>query len=86
MVTYPVAGPVDAAVNGVSGVLDNDLDAAVLGAMQLHGQACADYALKRAWAAATEQFLDALVPALPVDALGQPGSQLGPEPEQRQGQ
>ncbi len=83
---YPVTGPVDVIVNGITGVLDNDLDAAVLGALKLDGQVCRAYALGHSWDAATQQFLDALTPALPVDSLGQPGGQLGPEPEQRQRQ
>jgi glycosyltransferase involved in cell wall biosynthesis len=83
---YPVTGPVDVVVDGLTGVLDNDLDTAVRGALRLDPEACRKYALERSWAAATQQFLDALVPALPVDSLGQPGGQFGPETEQRQGQ
>ena len=58
---YPVAGPVDVVVDGVTGVLGEDLRGAALGALQLDPDACRKHALQHSWAAATTQFLASLV-------------------------
>jgi glycosyltransferase involved in cell wall biosynthesis len=58
---YPVAGPVDVVVDGVTGVLGEDLRGAALGALQLDPDACRKHALQHSWAAATSQFLASLV-------------------------
>lgn len=60
---YPVTGPIDVVVNGVTGVLHQDLRSAALGALQLDPVACRRHALDHSWAASTRQFLDALAPA-----------------------
>ena len=60
---YPVTGPIDVVEQGVTGVLDDDLRAAALGALELDPAACRAEALKRSWQRATEQFLGNLVPA-----------------------
>ena len=83
---YPVTGPRDVVVDGVTGVLDEDLAAAVLGALRLDRGACRRYALEHSWEAATDQFLAALVPASAVDPVRQPRGQLRPETEQQQGE
>jgi glycosyltransferase involved in cell wall biosynthesis len=83
---YPVTGPRDVVVNGVTGVLDEDLNAAVRGALTLDAGACRRFALERSWEAATDQFLAALVPASAVDPVRKPRGQLRPEAEQRQGE
>lgn len=57
---YPVTGPVDVVVDGVTGVLDEDLRQAALAALQLSPEACRAYALQHSWEAATRQFLSCL--------------------------
>ena len=59
---YPVAGPVDVVVNGVTGVLEEDLRSAALAALQLHPADCRRHALEHSWEASTRQFLAALEP------------------------
>jgi 1,2-diacylglycerol 3-alpha-glucosyltransferase/glucuronosyltransferase len=54
---YPVTGPIDVVVNGVTGVLDHDLRTAALGALTLDRAACRSHALGFTWSAATQQFL-----------------------------
>ena len=54
---YPVTGPIDVVVNGVTGVLDHDLRAAALGALRLDRVACRSHAEGFTWLAATQQFL-----------------------------
>jgi glycosyltransferase involved in cell wall biosynthesis len=54
---YPVTGPIDVVVNGVTGVLDHDLRAAALGALRLDRAACRSHAESFTWSAATQQFL-----------------------------
>lgn len=58
---YPVAGPVDVVVDGVTGVLHEDLRSAALAALQLSPDACRSHSMKHSWAAATSQFLASLV-------------------------
>ena len=57
---YPVTGPIDVVVNGVTGVLDTDLRAAALGALRLDPEACRAHALGYTWQAATRQFFQQL--------------------------
>lgn len=59
---YPVTGPIDVVRNGVTGVLDEDLRAATLAALQLRSADCRDHALGFTWEAATRQFLAQLAP------------------------
>jgi glycosyltransferase involved in cell wall biosynthesis len=58
---YPVAGPVDVVVDGITGVLSEDLRSAALAALQLSPDACRTHAMSHSWAAATKQFLASLV-------------------------
>lgn len=60
---YPVTGPRDVVVNGVSGVLHDDLRTACLAALQLERDAVRAVAETFSWAAATRQFESQLVPA-----------------------
>ena len=60
---YPVTGPVDVVVPGVTGFLDENLRAAAMAALDLEPAACRDHALKYSWDACTQQFVDSLVPA-----------------------
>lgn len=66
---YPVTGPNDVVVNGVTGILGEDLREAALKARHLDPAACRAHALEHSWEAATRQFLDAL--AFPR-SLGEP--------------
>ena len=54
---YPVTGPIDVIENGTTGVLDEDLRAAALAALQLDPAKCRAFALEHTWEAATRQFL-----------------------------
>jgi glycosyltransferase involved in cell wall biosynthesis len=54
---YPVTGPRDVVVDGVTGALDEDLEAAARRALAMSTEACRAHALKYTWAAATEQFI-----------------------------
>lgn len=74
---YPVTGPLDVATRGVNGMLDEDLRAAALGALELDPRACREHALRCKWAAVTGQFLEHLVPARQGDpdwAAAAPGA------------
>lgn len=72
---YPVTGPVDVVVDGVTGILHEDLQRAALAALRLDPAACRAHALSYSWEASTRQFLTALaVPsrANPVDCRAVP--------------
>jgi glycosyltransferase involved in cell wall biosynthesis len=60
---YPVTGPIDVVRNGITGVLDEDLRAAALAALDLDPDACRAQALQNSWEAATRQFLGSLAVA-----------------------
>ena len=59
---YPVQGPLDVIVQGVSGVLDDDLGVAVRGALQLSRAACVAQARRYSWEACSADFLRYLAP------------------------
>jgi 1,2-diacylglycerol 3-alpha-glucosyltransferase/glucuronosyltransferase len=59
---YPVTGPVDVVVHGVTGVLDEDLRSAALQCLSLDPAACRAHALQYSWEACTHQFRSALAP------------------------
>ena len=59
---YPVTGPIDVVESGVTGVLDEDLRAAALAALQMDPKHCRAYALEHTWQVATEQFFGNLAP------------------------
>jgi glycosyltransferase involved in cell wall biosynthesis len=59
---YPVVGPIDVVLNGVSGCLHDDLATAVTGALALDRGDCRRHALQSTWERATGQFLDNLAP------------------------
>jgi glycosyltransferase involved in cell wall biosynthesis len=62
---YPVTGPIDVIENGATGVLDQDLRAAALAALQLDPAHCRAFALAHTWEAATQQFVGNLQPREP---------------------
>jgi len=67
---YPVTGPIDVVVEGVTGVLGEDLRAAALAALQLSPEACREKALRHSWEAATNQFLSSLAVAVAIPRPG----------------
>ena len=60
---YPVTGPVDVIVDGVNGVLGEDLRQAALAAVAIDPAVCRAHALAHSWEACTRQFLAALAVA-----------------------
>lgn len=54
---YPVTGPKDVIGGSPIGVLDNDLRAACLGALEVSRAACRAFALARSWQVSARQFL-----------------------------
>jgi glycosyltransferase involved in cell wall biosynthesis len=69
---YPVTGPIDVVVPGVTGMLSEDLRSAALAALQLDPAACRAHAMNHSWQASTRQFLSSLAtpgrsrPAVPA--------------------
>lgn len=59
---FPVTGPKDVVVQGVTGVLDEDLGRAVKAALELDPAACIDFAASRSWDACTAVFESHLAP------------------------
>ncbi len=62
---YPVMGPIDVVDNGVTGILDEDLKKAIMGALELKPSECRDAALQRSWQQASRRFYANLVDASP---------------------
>ncbi len=54
---FPVTGPRDIVIEGVTGALDEDLGKAISRALELNREAARQHALIRSWPAATERFL-----------------------------
>jgi len=59
---YPVQGPVDVIDNGVSGVLDEDISAAIKGALKLKPEDCLAHARAYSWQNCTASFESFLAP------------------------
>ncbi len=59
---YPVTGPKDIIGNSPVGVLNNDLNIAVLEALKLDPALCRAFACRMSWRASAEQFLSNLAP------------------------
>lgn len=57
---FPVQGPRDVVLDGVTGVLNNDLEKACIEALGIEGIACRKHALSCSWDVCTGQFLDNL--------------------------
>ncbi|MBN9022700.1 MAG: glycosyltransferase family 1 protein [Rhizobiales bacterium] len=64
---YPVPGPADVVGGSGVGVLDHDLRAAALAALDIPRERCRAFALARSWEASTRQFLDNVVAANALD-------------------
>src|SRR5580704_8957953 len=54
---FPVTGPRDVVADNPIGVLDDDLRAACLGALQMSREACRSFALSRSWENSARQFI-----------------------------
>lgn len=54
---FPVAGPLDVLQQGISGVMDEDLHAACLAALELDRGRCAELAAAQSWRASALEFL-----------------------------
>lgn len=59
---YPVTGPIDVVQQGKTGVLDQDLHKAILGALKLDPADCVAYARQHSWQNWTERFVSLLEP------------------------
>jgi glycosyltransferase involved in cell wall biosynthesis len=66
---FPVQGPLDVVRHGVTGMLDEDLAAAVNGAIKLDPQQCRSFAQLQSWERCTRQFIGHLAPAVERPAL-----------------
>jgi hypothetical protein len=58
---YPVTGPRDVVTDGITGALDESLEAAVGRALEAPRSACRAYAEANSWHAVAERMADALV-------------------------
>ena len=59
---YPVPGPLDVINGAAVGVLDEDLSAAAIRALEIPREDCRDYALGFSWQRCAEQFLSHVMP------------------------
>ncbi|MCW8886045.1 MAG: glycosyltransferase family 1 protein [Motiliproteus sp.] len=59
---YPVTGPIDVVKDGLTGALDDDLEAAIKRALQIPRDNCRAYALEHSWRHCADIFAKALVP------------------------
>ena|SRR5690242_2277758 len=59
---YPVPGPLDVIGASGAGVLDEDLRAAALRALEIPRERCREHALRYTWGASADQFIHNLWP------------------------
>ena len=64
---YPVAGPADVIGSSGVGVLDENLRAAALAALEIPRDRCREFARGRDWTACARQFLDNIITAQGLD-------------------
>lgn len=58
---FPVTGPIDVVQNGVNGCLDNDLAAAIAGALRVDRESCRKFAGQNDWRVVTARMANQLV-------------------------
>lgn len=75
---YPVPGPADVITSPDVGVLDEDLRAAALAALDLSRERCRQFALDHSWEACARQFLENVMVAQGLTA--EPPTTLAAEP------
>jgi glycosyltransferase involved in cell wall biosynthesis len=75
---YPVTGPRDVVIDGVTGALGEDLGAAARRALGMNAEACRTHALKYTWVAATEQFVAYLAARTGAELSVAPGPSTVP--------
>ena len=59
---FPVTGPLDVLQQGLTGIMHQDLAAAVTEALGLDSRTCREYAEAHGWSTIARQFLQALMP------------------------
>lgn len=68
---YPVTGPIDVVENGVTGMLNEDLEVAITEALKLDRDVCRARALGFSWSACAELFIENLAVAEARDKAGE---------------
>ena len=79
---FPVTGPLDVVQHGKTGVLDRDLRAAVIGALELDPGDCVAYAKQHTWLEWTQRFVSLLEP---VDRRRWQAGRVGHPKREREG-
>ena len=59
---YPVTGPKDVVLNGVTGILDEDLQKAAVAALELDPRDCIEFTRSHSWRKCSETFVNHLAP------------------------
>lgn len=65
---YPVTGPIDVVKEGLTGALDEDLEAAIRRALKIPRENCRAFALENGWQTCADIFAGALVPIHSTEA------------------
>jgi glycosyltransferase involved in cell wall biosynthesis len=68
---FPVTGPRDVIGAAPVGVLDDDLGAACLEALQISPRSCTEFAMAHTWEASARVFVDHALNVRPVDPEGE---------------
>ena len=61
---FPVTGPKDVVLHGVTGFLSEDLRQAAIDALTLNRERCVEFARDHSWASSTDEFFNLLTPAV----------------------
>jgi hypothetical protein len=57
---YPVTGPLDVVKQNITGIVDNDLQTACLGALKLNSEDCVNYARTCTWEKCAQTVVDSV--------------------------